>query len=92
MCNLDFESLDRQIASVRTRMEQIGREREEWNAERRRFEERVRALEEEIARLAESEERYRALLNENEQYRKSQRIVREQVVKMLQRIDTFARP
>ncbi len=89
MGDLKFKNLDAQIARVRSKIERHVRERREWVAEKGQFEARVKALEEEIARLAESDRAQQTIQIENAQYRKSQEIVREQVAKMLERIDTF---
>lgn len=90
MADLNFQQLDEQIYLVRRRFEQFKKERENWREEKKDLEEKLRALEEEVGRLTESERNRSVIVNENEQYRKSQEIVREQVVKMLDRIDTFA--
>jgi chromosome segregation ATPase len=90
MSDLKFQQLDEQVSLVRRRFEKFQREREEWTELKKGYEEKLRALEEEIGRLAEGDRGSRKVISENEQYRKSQEIVREQVLKMLERIDTFA--
>ncbi len=90
MADLNFQQLDEQIYLMRRRFEQFQKERENWREEREDLEKKLHALEEEVGRLSEFERKGSSIVNENKQYRKSQEIVREQVVKMLDRIDTFA--
>ena len=90
MSDLKFQQLDEKVSLVRRRFEQFRREREEWMELKRGYEEKLSALEEELGRLAKGDRGSRKVINENEQFRKSQQIVREKVVKMLERIDAFA--
>lgn len=89
MSSLNFDRLDRSIDRLRRRLQDLERERDKWAMERERLERKLQALETEVMRLSDADRHAASLRNENEQYKKSQAIVRDQVVKMLDRIQTI---
>jgi len=91
MEDLNFRSLDTQIGVVRKRLLLLAEERRHFEANRQEYEERLRTLEKELIGLRESGERFAELERENEQYQKSQELIRRQVTRMLERIRSFER-
>lgn len=89
MEDLNFRRLDERIASIQQRFLRLEEERSRFEDDRARYEKKVRALEGELHRLRESGEDFTRLESENEQYRKSQELVRKQVGRMLERIRSF---
>ena len=89
MEDLKFHELEARIDQVRRRFARHREERRQWERDRGEYERKLRALEEELEGLREAGERLAELQRGNEGFRKSQDMVRQHVVKMLERIGSL---
>jgi uncharacterized coiled-coil DUF342 family protein len=89
MEDLKFQELEAQIDQVRRRFATHREERRQWERDRGEYERKLRALADELESLREAGERLAELHRENESFRKNQDVVRQQVMKMLERIGSL---